>query len=53
MRAGKKSKKSGFANANRLNFTRQQDEGILGTISSSLQEGQLNVLQIKWRYHLY
>jgi hypothetical protein len=31
-------------NANRVNFTRQQDS-ILGTISSSLQEGQLNVLQ--------
>jgi hypothetical protein len=31
-------------NANRVNFTREQDS-ILGTISSSLQEGQLNVLQ--------
>jgi hypothetical protein len=29
-------------NANRVNFTREQDS-ILGTISSSLQEGQLNV----------
>jgi hypothetical protein len=33
-------------NANRVNFTREQDS-ILGTISSSLQEGQLNVLQKK------
>jgi hypothetical protein len=31
-------------NTSRVNFTREQDS-ILGTISSSLQEGQLNVLQ--------
>jgi glycerol-3-phosphate cytidylyltransferase-like family protein len=37
-------KHSVLPNANRINFTREQDS-ILGTISSSLQEGQLNVLQ--------
>ncbi|MFT6689229.1 MAG: hypothetical protein ACJAX7_002261 [Saprospiraceae bacterium] len=31
-------------NASRVNFTREQDS-VLGMISSSLQEGQLNVLQ--------
>jgi hypothetical protein len=45
MWAGKKiltKKHPVLPNANRINFTREQDS-ILGTISSSLQEGQLNV----------